>query len=84
MTHEHSAPHDARGAVTTAVFPLTLHLPAPRWLAVPALALKSGATTVILPAAEEFVPAARKRLDARGTVRAGLKAIPRQGTHGPS
>ena len=55
MTHEHSAPHDARGAVTTAVFPLTLHLPAPPWPAVPALAPKSGATTVIPCAVEESV-----------------------------
>ena len=84
MTHEHSAPHDARVPVTMAVFPLTLHLPAPLWLALPALAPKSGATTVILRAVEESVAATGKRLDARGTVRAGLSAIPRQGTHGPS
>ena len=67
-----------------AVFPLTLHFPAPLWLAVPALAPKSGATTVIPRAVEESVPAAGKRLDARGTVRAGLSAIPRQRTPGPS
>jgi DNA-directed RNA polymerase alpha subunit len=46
-----------------AVFPLTLPLPAPLWLAVPALAPKSGATTVILRTVEESFATAAKSQD---------------------